>query len=272
MKQPVITRDLERKAIYTDIIYDPEWTYVEVCIENTSSYTKSYTLDLHYCKCDFVVDWGDGTIEKNSADHRYKKPGTYTLRLKGQITFTGGKRDEHGLFDKSLTTKALQYGRGFDTNLGMFCGCIKLDEIDPHFFANKSDLTSVKDMFRGCDKLQHIPDGLFDPLINLSDVSGVFLGCGNITTIPERMFAKCKHIRNADNMLTRVSVHKLPDDLFEGLDELESAEYAFHFSFLTQIQSGLFSNKRKLKSLKGCFKNCDSVNIPEGLFDDCVNL
>lgn len=33
MKQPVITRDLERKAIYTDIAYDPEWLHVSVTME-----------------------------------------------------------------------------------------------------------------------------------------------------------------------------------------------------------------------------------------------
>ena len=33
MKQPIITRDIERKAIYTNIMYDPEWTYVEVSVE-----------------------------------------------------------------------------------------------------------------------------------------------------------------------------------------------------------------------------------------------
>ena len=38
MKQPVITRDLERKAIYTDIVYDPEWTYVEVRISDPRKY------------------------------------------------------------------------------------------------------------------------------------------------------------------------------------------------------------------------------------------
>ena len=30
MKQPIITRDLERKAIYTNIIYDPEWFTMEI--------------------------------------------------------------------------------------------------------------------------------------------------------------------------------------------------------------------------------------------------
>lgn len=60
MKQPIITRDLERKAVYSDILYDPEWTYVEVSINEGD--TKKYTIHTHHCKYKYVIDWGDGTI------------------------------------------------------------------------------------------------------------------------------------------------------------------------------------------------------------------
>lgn len=104
MKQPIITRDLERKAIYTDIIYDPEWTYVEVTIENY--YDNIYTIHTGECKYKYIVDWGDGCIEKSKRSHKYKEPGTYTLRIKGYITYTDSYPD-HGVFSTVLTTKAL---------------------------------------------------------------------------------------------------------------------------------------------------------------------
>ena len=67
------------------------------------------------------------------------------------------------------------------------------------------------------------------------------------------MFANCKHIRKVDNMLYGVKMETLPDDLFDGLDELESAECAFYWTPLKRIPEKLFSNKRNLTNLKGCF-------------------
>ena len=125
MKQPIITRDLERKAIYSDIIYDPEWLYVEVTIkEETGLY---YSLHLYDCTYDIIVDWGDGCIEKSKRSHKYKKPGLYTLRIKGHVTYSGHFTElMHGLFDERYTVSALQYGTDFNTNMGMFYGCNKL--------------------------------------------------------------------------------------------------------------------------------------------------
>ena len=128
-------------------------------------------------------------------------------------------------------------------------------------------------MFMGCRKLNKIPDGLFDPLINLTDVSCLFHTCFKLTSFPKRVFSNCKHIRKVDYMLYGSKVEKLPDDLFDGLDELESAEWAFYWTSLTKIPEGLFANKRKLTNLKGCFCSSDHIEcIPNGLFDDCINL
>ena len=112
MKQPIITRDLERKAIYTDILYDPEWTYVEAYI--SEAYVSSetyfiYSLNAHDCDNDFVIDWGDGCIEKNMISHTYEQAGMYTIRLKGSIMYKGNIDPQlhPGLFDERCTINAL---------------------------------------------------------------------------------------------------------------------------------------------------------------------
>lgn len=73
MKQPIITRDLERKAVYSDILYDPEWTYVEVEIGENDQ--EDYIINTYKCEYKFIVDWGDGCIEKSKRSHKYKNPG-----------------------------------------------------------------------------------------------------------------------------------------------------------------------------------------------------
>ena len=105
MKQPIITRDLERKAIYSDIIYDPEWLYVEITIEK--ELYLSYSINVYECDYDIIVDWGDGNIEKNVTEHQYDKFGTYIIRIKGEIIYNGGRDHSLGLFKWEVKTKAL---------------------------------------------------------------------------------------------------------------------------------------------------------------------
>ena len=99
MKQPIITRDLERKAIYTDILYDPEWLYISINL-GRAIFTRGVRFDLNLkdTRRDFVIDWGDGNIEKNVASHWYDKGGTYTVRIKGYIYYVGKPDNVHRLF------------------------------------------------------------------------------------------------------------------------------------------------------------------------------
>ena len=82
MKQPVITRDLERKAIYTDIMCDPEWTYLE--FDAYRSYSKY--VDFHLSS-PVIIDWGDGTIDDKSTHYYDGRPNQSQLivRIKGDI-------------------------------------------------------------------------------------------------------------------------------------------------------------------------------------------
>ena len=117
MKQPIITRDIERKAIYTNIMYDPEWLTIEAVVNEEDSMLELY---ISNCTYNYVVDWGDGIIEKNSDAHNYKKCGTYIVRIKGSIIYKGDPADRCGLFDSDFYFKAILYGSKFDTNLHLF--------------------------------------------------------------------------------------------------------------------------------------------------------
>lgn len=87
------------------------------------------------------------------------------------------------------------------------------------------------------------------------------------------MFSKCTHLKDVSSMFYKCWIDKIPGDIFEGCDEIERAENTFASTKITEIPAGLFSNKRHLDSVKGCFQECVNLtSIPEGLFDDCVNL
>ena len=272
MKQPIITRDLERKAIYSDILYDPEWTYVGVEIGENDQ--ENYVIHTQKCKYRFVVDWGDGCIEKSKRSHKYKKPGLYTLHIKGYVTYSGHFTElMHGLFDERYTVSALQYGTDFNTNMGIFYGCTKLREINPSFFVHRSDLETMSGMFGLCRGLETIPSGLFDPLVNLTDVSYLFNGCSNIKSLPPKLFANCTKLQNVNYLLFGAGLEEIPEDLFEGLTQIETAESTFYWTQIKKIPKQLFSQNRNLTTVEGCFGHCNTLKtISEGLFDGCTNL
>lgn len=270
MKQPIITRDIERKAIYSDIIYDPEWTYVEVTITEPDCLYSLYVGD---CDYDIVIDWGDGNIEKDVTHHVYKLQGIYTIRIKGEISCFQSD-EEYGLFNNGFPIKAISYGTKFNANFSLFKSCSSLYEISPSFFVQRQDLTDLHSMFEQCRSLQDIPEGLFDPLVNLTNVSRMFYGCHKLSKLPKRMFSKCTRITQANCLFALCGgLCDVPEDLFDNLDELQSLNATFFGSGVKQIWKQWFKNKHLLTDISLCFDSCANISsVPDGLFEDCPNL
>ena len=46
-------------------------------------FDAKYTMILtaHETGVNFIVDWGDGTLELNSIEHKYKETGTYEVTI-----------------------------------------------------------------------------------------------------------------------------------------------------------------------------------------------
>lgn len=145
----------------TDIPIDTEWFSVLVSADNY----KVVILNRDVCECDYVIDWGDGNIEHNSATHTYEFNGNYIIRIKGSIVAKNKTIvKNYGLFKNAPIKKAIVYGSKFHTDLGLFRGCKEFEEIDPNFFSYSPNITSISYMFRDCKKFTTIPDGLFDNL------------------------------------------------------------------------------------------------------------
>lgn len=153
MKQPIITRDLERKSIYTDLIYDPDWTYVEVNVKNY----KFHTLNI---SSPVIVDWGDGTIDKKTS-HMYGwhiDRDRVIVRVKGDIK---PEIKRQSVFNPITTTKVLQIGKHITSCVGMFNGCRDLVEVSPNIFQHATQVTDCSYMFSNCKNLKSIDGPLF---------------------------------------------------------------------------------------------------------------
>ena len=107
----------------------------------------------------------------------------------------------------------------------------------------------------------------------LTNVSSLFGGCESLTSVPEGLFTKCKRITNVNHVFSRLKLETIPDKIFYGLDELEYANMAFYATDITEIPKGMFANKRSLREVSNCFRSCKKLkSVPDGLFDDCINL
>lgn len=306
MRQPIITRDIERKAIYTDIVYDPEWLYISIDVRRGSSDKGgSFGINRKDTRGDYVIDWGDGSIEKNIPNHYYAKGGIYTVRIKGYINYVGDPSYMHQLFEpEECVQEAIQYGYGFNTNLPMFLGCEKLQRIDPNFFQYHTELKSLSGFFKLCRELPEIPQGLLDPLVNLEDVTEMFsqvgydLENGN-TVVPNGLFVKCTNLVTARGLFGYSNIGEIPNDLFKGLTHLTDVHEAFTNTQISSIPPDLFKDTPLLSDISDCFFGCKKLtsiprelfsapnsienaqavfhgtniaSIPSGLFDNCSSL
>ena len=277
MKQPVITRDLERKAIYTDILYDPEWTYVEIFIYPDDRF-KQYGIKTPSTSSDYVIDWGDGCIQKNTPYHFYEMSGNYIVRIKGYVYIEDPELDdqdiEYGLF-KIGAIKAIQYGTKFDTNIPLFSKSYGLEEINPTFFVNRPDLTDISAMFYQCYKLKAIPEGLLDPLTNLQKADHAFDGCKEITEIPKGLFDKNTKLTNIGSIFEGCEgITTIPKSLFDKNTKLTNVDRAFALcSKLNNVKSGLFDSAVQLITAKNLFRTCGALKkVPDYLFSNCPKL
>ena len=216
---------------------------------------------------EFVVDWGDGTVETiTKADttdktykHNYATAGAYTIGLSGQAT----------AYNTSTSTAAISFSSGtsavpskiasIDGSLGAIFGTLSSGtQKQPRFyqtFYNATNMTGsipsdlfagisgapASNMFEGtfasCRGLTSIPENLFAG-ISGAPAGGMFestfSGCSGLTSIPENLFAGISGAP-ASNMFegtfaSCTGLTSIPENLFAGISGAP-ASYMFGSTF-----------------------------------------
>ncbi|MBR3782249.1 MAG: hypothetical protein IKL14_02575 [Alphaproteobacteria bacterium] len=220
---------------------------------------------------EFVVDWGDGTVEtitkpdttNRTYSHNYDIAKTYTIGLSGQATAYNTNTSTAAIsFDDAGFSESIA---SIDGSLGAIFGTLSSDTNNqPRFyqtFHNASNMTGsipsdlfagisgapasymFYETFRGCTLTGAIPDGLFAGISGAPAEGmfyGTFDGCSGLTSIPVGLFAGISG-NGAFIMFLRT---------FAGC------------SGLTSIPENLFGN------ISGTAQN----NMFEGMFMDCTSL
>ena len=246
----------------------------------TTTSTNSFSFKISAAG-EFVVDWGDGTVETITKPdttttrhtHNYDTAGAYTIGLSGQATAhtTFINVATISFYVNSSQTKIAS----IDGSLGAIFGTLA-DGSQPRFyqtFYNATNMTGsipanlfagisgapAKAMFQstfsGCSGLTSIPAGLFAGISGAPAGSMFYMtfsGCSGLTSIPAGLFAGISGAPAEGMFASTFSgcsglTGAIPDGLFAGISGAP-ASYMFSETFwgcsgLTgAIPDGLFGN------------------------------
>ena len=276
--------------------------------EVLSKYMNDNTITFEGEIGDYVTDWGDGTVNRNTS-HIYAKEGRYIIRTENPNPFGLGKgvapdQDKVHCVTKiyKLNTSILTNGNylfaGFDNlyqccdltfNLTngshMFDGCVKMPNPNTenwHFSG-----TDLSYMFNNCSSITHITINIPDNITNISymfngcskltDISGTRFGAG-ITTITE--WIPKSQILYANNISLNSKNIKFKD--FNKLIQCNNLVINSSFTNLNELFMGCSSitnidlSNNSLPNCKGILRLCESctslisLKLPE--FNDKVDI
>ena len=253
---------------------------------------------------EFIVDWGDGTVETITKpdttytyyNHDYATDGPYTIKLTGRATAYGTDSVFRVSYDSA--NLALQ---AIDGTLGgifptlpdgsqplfknSFAGAYNITSIPSKLFTGISGAPAgemFRETFSGCSDLTSIPSKLFAGISGAPAsymFANTFYGCSGLTSIPSDLFAGISGAPASFMFASTFSgcsglTGSIPSDLFAGISGAP-ADSMFGGTFqgcsgLTSIPDGLFagiSGAPASAMFSGTFQGCSGLtSIPDGLF------
>lgn len=111
-------------------------------------------------------------------------------------------------------------------------------------------------------------------IINNRAITALQFGTNSFNSLEQLEIANCsKLVSVIDLFKNRTGYPSLNVDFLGTCPLLVTVENLFENSVLTQIPSRMLQNSSKVKSLKGCFKDCKQLeSIPTGIFDSIPYL
>lgn len=254
-----------------------EWPFEITTTEISSGDTFEYMLG---AAGEFMVDWGDGTVEKidrNTTElgmysHTYETAGTYKIKFRGHATGyeiidieTAGMWSAI-VFEGNYMIASISGSLGSifgtlpdgtnPTFLFTFAGCKNLTSIPETLFAGISGAPTVAMFlatFDGCIGLTSIPENLFagisgTPAAYMFD--STFYGCSGLTSIPNNIFAKISGVPAervfAGTFSGCIGLTSIPENLFAGISGAPAygmfGDTFYGCTGLTSIPENLFGD------------------------------
>ena len=134
---------------------------------NTKDRLTNYFFSSEETIGNWIVDWGDGTIEVNSEDHCYKEAGLYQITVKGDFII------EHLGFSANIVSLDKEEGCGITSSDWCFSQCNQLKSVPHNWDISKVD--NMNHMFYGCKNFNQ--DLSHWNISHVEDKRYMFLGC-----------------------------------------------------------------------------------------------
>jgi surface protein len=154
----------------------------------------------------FVVDWGDSTIETitayDQATHTYTYSGSYTVTIIGMIEgwYFGYGSDSSKLIEVS------QWGvLKLGNNGSYFYGCNNLVLTGLTDTLNLTGVDNLSYMFAGCNSITTVPNMEFWDVSNIVYMQNMFYGAGNFNHDIGGWGAKMSGVTNMEQMFANCS-------------------------------------------------------------------
>mgnify|MGYP000844625986 CR=1 FL=1 len=225
-----------------------------------------------------LVDWGNGKMQRvffARPTHKYDNPGTYKIRIYGEVESFASNQMELGTNDAykrcfiavknwgNIGLRSLKYAFVKASNLA-YVAAPKDDSF------NK--LESVYYAFNQCESLTEIPDGFFANAPFLNEGYGAFEQCTNLKKVPDSLFAGCDKLTRVTRLFWKTGIETIGNNIFDGCVSLNDVGQIFYQNeMLTSIPADLFEDCVSLTGFSNAFGNCTSLtSIPVNLFANCV--
>jgi len=211
------------------------------------------------------VDWGDGSVSRNTStpSNTYTGAGTYTIKVLG----TAGSLDwlSTTATSRNAVVELLQWG-DLGLNYIRFRDCSNLTALPSSPITGAEGITSLNSCFRNCSSLTSIPAGLFDNCPNVTDMGIAFRSTG-ITSVPAALFDKCPLIEKFNSTFADTGITSIPAGLFAKNTAVTDFSFAFDQTAITSVPAGLFDNNVNVTTFFAAFLGCTSLQtLPNGLF------
>ena len=204
-------------------------------IMTTTPNTKSFSFNIGAAG-NFVIDWGDGNVEKidknktgkQTISHSYNNAGAHKIKLGGKATEYDSHYTAISFYENLNLAK-------IDGSLGQIFSTLS-DGTQPQF----GTLLSLHGTFQGCTNLTgNIPAELFSGIYGAPAsymFFHTFLNCSNLSgSIPENLFARikgtpaCSMFESTFYGCSRLT-GSIPENLFAGIKGAP-ARYMFASTF-----------------------------------------
>lgn len=138
----------------------------------------------------------------------------------------------------------------------------------------KTGLTALRYAFYRCINIESLPPDTDDSFAEVTSFENAFSNCTALKELPEGLFASAVNAETfRDCFYKCTALTSLPARMFDNCSKATIFVYTFGDCPLVELPEGLFKDCIEAVDFNSCFTNCMTLRvIPENLFANCPKV